>query len=100
MPGFSLELCGGTHAASTGSIGVIRLVQERGVAAGTRRLEALTGEGAIREAREQSRVLTQVQSALNVERATVPDILSRVLEQNRSLQRGSKLKVTLPRAPG
>jgi alanyl-tRNA synthetase len=94
VPGFSLELCGGTHAASTGSIGVIRLVQERGVAAGTRRLEALTGEGALREAREQSRVLTQVQSALNVERATVPDILARVLEQNRSLQREiEKLKV-------
>ncbi|HYV85330.1 MAG TPA: alanine--tRNA ligase [Patescibacteria group bacterium] len=94
VPGFSLELCGGTHAASTGSIGLIRLTQERGVAAGTRRVEALTGEGALREAREERRVLSHVQSALHVERDTVTDVLVRVLEQNRALQREiEKLKV-------
>jgi alanyl-tRNA synthetase len=94
VPGFSLELCGGTHAASTGSIGLIRLMQERGVAAGTRRLEAQTGEGALREAREERRVLSHVQSALNVERSTLPDVLTRVLEQNRALLREiEKLKV-------
>ncbi|HEU4401684.1 MAG TPA: alanine--tRNA ligase [Candidatus Polarisedimenticolia bacterium] len=96
VPGFSMELCGGTHAASTGSIGLLKLTQERGIAAGVRRLEALAGEGALRELREDRRVVEGVQAALNVERRTVPETLRRLLEQNRALQREvDRLKVTL-----
>ena len=100
IPGFSMELCGGTHASSTGSIGVVRLTQERGIAAGTRRVEALTGEGALRDARDDRQVLSSVQAALNAERSTVPEALTRLLEQNRALrQEVDRLKITMAAGP-
>ena len=101
VPGFSLELCGGTHAASTGSIGLVRLVQERGIAAGTRRVEALTGEGALRDAREERRVLGGLQASLNAERQAVPDVVARLVEQNRGLLRElERLKVAMAAGSG
>jgi alanyl-tRNA synthetase len=87
VPGFSLELCGGTHAASTGSIGVVKITQERGIAAGVRRIEALTGQGALEELRADRSAVDRLQSALNVERERLHEALSRVLEQNRALAR-------------
>ena len=96
VPGFSMELCGGTHATSTGSIGLLKIVQERGIAAGIRRVEALAGDAALRELREDRRVVDGVQAALNVERRTIPETLKRLLEENRTLQREvEKLKVAL-----
>ncbi len=87
VPGFSMELCGGTHAASTGSIGLLKLTQERGIAAGVRRVEALAGEGALRELREDRRTVDRFQTALNVERPRLHETLARLLDQNRALQR-------------
>jgi alanyl-tRNA synthetase len=89
-----MELCGGTHAASTGSIGVVHLTQERGIAAGTRRLEALTGQGALADAREERRTLAAAQAALNADRRAVPEAVGRLVEQNRALTRElERLKV-------
>jgi alanyl-tRNA synthetase len=96
IPGFSMELCGGTHSASTGSIGILKLTQERGIAAGIRRVEALAGEVALRELREDRRTVGAFQTALNVERPGLGDSLARLLEENRSLRREiEKLKVNL-----
>jgi len=101
VPGFSIELCGGTHAASTGSIGLLKITQERGIAAGVRRVEALAGAGAFGELREDRRVLGEAQAALNVDRARLTETLDRVLEQNRSLAREvERLKVTLAAGTG
>ncbi|HYS05845.1 MAG TPA: alanine--tRNA ligase [Candidatus Dormibacteraeota bacterium] len=96
VPGFSIELCGGTHASSTGSIGLLKVAQERGIAAGVRRIEALAGRLALREARADKALVETVQSALNVEKPKVHETLVRLLEQNRSLQREiERLKVTM-----
>ncbi len=64
IPGFSLELCGGCHVANTGEIGPFVLRSERGVASGVRRIEALTGEGALRFLRQRDGELAAVESAL------------------------------------
>ena len=94
VPGFSMELCGGTHAASTGSIGLVKITQERGIAAGVRRIEALTGRGALQETREDRRVVDRLQSALNVERQKLQETLARLVEQNRAQAREiERLKV-------
>lgn len=76
VPTVSMELCGGTHVASTGDIGVFRLVSESGVAAGVRRIEAVTGRGAYRYMRDQERRLEDAADLLK----TQPENLSHRLE--------------------
>jgi alanyl-tRNA synthetase len=101
IPGFSMELCGGTHGATTGSIGVVRLAQERGIAAGTRRLEALTGAGALEDVRDERRALAAAQAVLNAERRALPESVSRLVEQNRALARElERLKVQVAAGGG
>jgi len=66
VPGFSMELCGGCHVGNTGEIGPFVVVSERGIASGVRRIEALTGHGAIDWMRQRSDQLADVESALGV----------------------------------
>jgi alanyl-tRNA synthetase len=63
VPGFSLELCGGCHVGNTGEIGPFVLRSERGVASGVRRIEALTGEGALAYLRQRDGELAEVEAA-------------------------------------
>ncbi len=84
---FSVELCGGTHVGRTGDIGVIAVLSEGGVAAGVRRLEAVTGETARRHFREESLALDEMAATL---RAPVPELPARVaalVEERRKLER-------------
>ncbi|MGY6709613.1 MAG: alanine--tRNA ligase [Rhizobiaceae bacterium] len=84
---YSVELCGGTHVAATGDIGLVRLVTEGAVAAGVRRIEALTGEAARRHLDEQDRRLKAAASALKVAPAEVVGRLEAVLDERRKLER-------------
>ena len=84
---YSVELCGGTHVRSTGDIGLVRLVSEGAVAAGVRRIEALTGEDARRHLDEQERRLKAAAAALKVSPADVPARVEALLEERRKLER-------------
>ena len=84
---YSIELCGGTHVRQTGDIGLLRVVSEGAVAAGVRRLEALTGEDARAHLDEQDRRLRAVAAVL---KSTPADVLSRVeslLDERKKLDR-------------
>src|SRR5205085_2966866 len=63
---YSKELCGGTHVHRIGDIGVLKIIGEQSVAAGVRRIEAVTGIGALEHFQKQAQVLSQVASQLNV----------------------------------
>jgi len=83
---FSIELCGGTHTSRTGDIGLFKILNETGVAAGVRRIEALTGEGAYRFIKEEERELWEIASSLK----SIPGELS--LKMERWLQRQRELE--------
>jgi len=85
---FSLELCGGTHVRSTGEIGSFDFVSESGIAAGTRRGEALTGTGAARAMRQRRELLTVLGARLNAAPEELGDKLGALLGHNRELERG------------
>ncbi len=79
IPGLSTELCGGTHVKNTGTIGLFRIVSESGVAAGVRRIEAVTGRGAFALLREHERTLESVAERLKVN-ALSADLIGKKLD--------------------
>ena len=85
---FSIELCGGTHVANTGDIGVFKVVGESAVAAGVRRIEALTGEGAKAYFAEAQAALDETAALLRVDPAAVPEKVRALLDERRKLERG------------
>ncbi|KPF49324.1 alanyl-tRNA synthetase [beta proteobacterium AAP121] len=85
--GSSRELCGGTHVQRTGDIGVFKIVAEGGVAAGIRRVEAVTGDNALAYIGETEKNLAQVASLLKATPAEVPGRVATVLEQLRALEK-------------
>jgi len=98
VPGFSVELCGGTHVRATGDIGTFLVVEETGVAAGVRRIEALTGQGAIARVQEQRGSLNSLLSALNVTAPQAVDAVLRLQSEAKRLARESeqlKMKLAL-----
>jgi alanyl-tRNA synthetase len=84
---FSIELCGGTHTSRTGDIGLFKVVNETGVAAGVRRVEALTGEGAYRFIKEEERELWEIASALKSAPGELSSRLERFIEKQKELER-------------
>ncbi|MEQ8861574.1 MAG: alanine--tRNA ligase [Pseudomonadales bacterium] len=85
--GFSIELCGGTHVTRTGDIGVFRIVGEAGVAAGVRRIEAVTGPGALAWIDATDRIVESVGALVRASRGEVADRVAAVVEENRRLVR-------------
>jgi alanyl-tRNA synthetase len=84
---YSVELCGGTHVKATGDIGLVRIVSDSAVAAGVRRIEALTGEAARKHLDEQDRRLKAVAATLKVAPSDVPGRVEALLDERRKLER-------------
>jgi len=87
MGDFSTELCGGTHVARTGDIGLFKLRGEAGVAAGTRRIEAITGAGALDWVRTSEQSLRKVGELLRGGEDDVAERVERLLAQQKQLER-------------
>ncbi|HEX7240501.1 MAG TPA: alanine--tRNA ligase, partial [Longimicrobiaceae bacterium] len=87
IPGVSMELCGGTHVRTTGQIGLFRVVSESGVAAGVRRIEAVTGRQAFERVRRDERTLREAAALLKTREENLLPRVQQVLEQQRELQR-------------
>lgn len=87
MGDFSTELCGGTHASRTGDIGLFRIISESGTAAGVRRIEAVTGEGAIVTVHADSDRLSEVAHLLKGDSNNLADKVRSVLERTRQLEK-------------
>jgi alanyl-tRNA synthetase len=83
----SLELCGGTHARATGDIGLFKIVSEQGVAAGVRRIVAVTGEGALAYMRELEGQLSKAAEVLKTKPEQLSDRLEKVLLRERALEK-------------
>ena len=97
----STELCGGTHVGRTGDIGVCKLVSESGIAAGVRRIEALTGTGAMHWVRAVNARMDAAAGLLKSEREAVPERIEQLMGRNRDLERElERLKSRLASSQG
>ena len=85
--GTSRELCGGTHVKRTGDIGLFKIVAESGVAAGIRRLEAVTGENALAYIQERELQLQQVADAVKVQPQEAAARIAQILDNVKHLER-------------
>jgi alanyl-tRNA synthetase len=98
VPGFSLELCGGTHVRATGDIGVFVITDESGVAAGVRRIEALTGTGAVTWLQRQREAVDALTAVLNTTPEQAAEAVQRLQADAKRLAREVdqlKMKVAL-----
>jgi alanyl-tRNA synthetase len=107
VPGFSMELCGGTHVRNTAEIGILKIVAETGVAAGVRRIEAVTASGAYELLNAEQRTLVHVAELLKTSVDGVEKRVTALLDERRVLERrldeamrggGDQLQTLLERA--
>ncbi len=85
--GYSIELCGGTHLDSTSQVGLFKIISETGVAAGTRRIEAITGEAANALFNEQVKLLSELESLLKTSQDVMLNKVEQLIDDNKKLQR-------------
>ena len=85
--GFSVELCGGTHAQRTGDIGLFRIVSEQGIASGVRRIEAVTGQAALAEIEGADDLLIESARLLKADKTSIADKIQALVEQNKKLEK-------------
>ncbi|PRY72098.1 alanine--tRNA ligase [Halomonas ventosae] len=98
---FSIELCGGTHVARSGDIGCFHIVSEAGIASGVRRIEAITGEGALAWFREQEARLNRIGERLKAKPEQAEERVESLLDRNRTLEKElERLKAKLASAAG
>ena len=98
---YSVELCGGTHVARTGDIGLFRITSESGISSGVRRIEAVTGLGALEWVDETERTLRETARLVKGTRDSVVDKVKQVLDRNRQLEKDvDALKAKLASSAG
>ncbi len=101
MGDFSVELCGGTHVHATGDIGLLKITLETGIASGVRRIEAVTGDAAVRWVEQDEDRLLNLAGMLNCARDEVTDKAAKLLEHNRRLEKDlQQLQAKLASAAG
>lgn len=99
--GFSVELCGGTHARYTGDIGLMKIIAETGIAAGVRRIEAVTGHTALRMCQQTAQQVATIASLLNTPSDTFTEKVQQLIDCNKTLDKeNTQLKDQLARAAG
>lgn len=84
---YSRELCGGTHVSRTGELGLFKIINETAVAAGVRRIEALTGKAAVKHVAAEEALLRQVCNRLQTTATELPDKIDKLLQEQRELSR-------------
>jgi alanyl-tRNA synthetase len=87
MGDFSKELCGGTHVSNTGQVGLVRIVGEESVSAGTRRITAVTGRQAIQRMRESESVLAEIAGQLRIPASEIPERVAALAKEVRDLKK-------------
>ena len=87
IPGFSKELCGGTHVGRTGDIGLFKVVSEGSISAGVRRIEAITGEGAYEHYKRMTDAVNRIASAVRVAEPELVESVERLLAREREMER-------------
>jgi alanyl-tRNA synthetase len=101
MGEFSTELCGGTHVKRTGDIGFFKIVAETGIAAGVRRIEAMTAEGALAWVQQQEAKLSEAAAALKTSPQDVSQKIAQIMDNVRSLEKElARLKSKLASSQG
>ncbi|MDP5040930.1 MAG: DHHA1 domain-containing protein, partial [Paraglaciecola sp.] len=101
MGEFSMELCGGTHVMSTGDIGLFKILSESGIAAGVRRIEAVTGSAALELMQKQANELSGLAAMLKTEPTSLVSRITQLLEQNKIFEKElAKLKQQLASSKG
>ena len=86
VPGFSMELCAGSHVKNVGQIGMFKIVSESGIASGVRRIEAITGKAALDFVQEKMGLLSQAASALKASEEEVPSAISRLQSSAKEME--------------
>ncbi len=87
VPGFSTELCGGTHVRATGDIGPLKIIGDQSIAAGVRRLEALTADGTIQRLQSDEQVIRQLTDRLRTKAEDIPSHVEKLQEQIKKYER-------------
>ncbi len=84
---FSVELCGGTHVDRAGDIGIFKIISETGIASGVRRIEAVTGEGALQWIKDNENQLSSIANVVKASKSEAKDKVMQLVERNRHLEK-------------